>query len=137
VLAIAGITTWFGYLVMVYGLSQLDHQNYSFLDLAVPGKFTLGTPAPDGPSTGGGGEGIGGVSGNPTPCTKAQIAAGYTTGIDGNCNGPANPAPSGSKGPGVGYNTCINNKTGKATLVKGKCPAGTTASQIPGRTGMV
>jgi hypothetical protein len=47
VLAIAGVTTWFGYLVFVYGLSQLDHQNYSFSDLAIPGRFTLGTPAAD------------------------------------------------------------------------------------------
>ncbi len=49
-LAIAGAVTWFGYLVMVYGISQLNGQNYSFLDLAVPGHFTLGNPAPDPPA---------------------------------------------------------------------------------------
>jgi hypothetical protein len=51
-LAIAGVVTWFGYLVMTYGLSQLTGQNYSFLDLAIPGKFTLGSPAPDPKGTG-------------------------------------------------------------------------------------
>jgi hypothetical protein len=51
-LAIAGAVTWVGYLVMTYGLSQLTGQNYSFLDLAIPGKFTLGSPAPDAPKAG-------------------------------------------------------------------------------------
>jgi hypothetical protein len=136
-LAIAGAITWVGYLVMTYGLSQLDHQNYSFLDLAIPGRFTLGSPAPDSGSSGSGSEGIGGISGNPTPCTKAQKAAGYTTGIDGNCNPPANPAPGGSGGSAAGNNVCFNNKTGKSKLFKGKCPAGWSASQIPGQTGVI
>jgi len=82
-LAIAGAVTWFGYLVMTYGLSQLTGQNYSFLDLAIPGKFTLGSPAPDAGSTitgstpGGTGTGKGttplnpktGSGGNPTTAT--------------------------------------------------------------------
>ena len=136
-LAIAGVVTWLGYLVMVYGISTVTGGNYTFSDLAIPGHFTLGSPAPDPPSTGGGGEGIGGVSGNPTPCTKAQKAAGYTTGIDGNCNPPANPPPGGSGGSAAGNNTCINNKTGKSKLFKGKCPAGWSASQIPGQTGVI
>jgi hypothetical protein len=62
-LAIAGVVTWFGYLVMTYGLSQLTGQNYSFLDLAIPGKFTLGSPAPDPPGT----------------KTNSQDSAGFTT----------------------------------------------------------
>jgi hypothetical protein len=136
-LAIAGVVTWFGYLVMTYGLSQLTGQNYSFLDLAIPGKFTLGSPAPDTGSSGSGSEGIGGISGNPTPCTKAQKAAGYTTGIDGNCNPPANPPPGGSGGSAAGMNTCINNKTGASKFFKGKCPPGYTASAIPGQTGLI
>jgi len=47
VLAIAGGVVWGGYLLFVYGLSQLAGQNYSIGDLAIPGKFTLGTPVPD------------------------------------------------------------------------------------------
>jgi hypothetical protein len=48
-LAIAGITAWLGYLVMTYGLSQVGGQNYSIGQLAIPGRFTLGNPAPDPP----------------------------------------------------------------------------------------
>ncbi len=136
-LAIAGAVTWVGYLVMVYGISTVTGGNYTFLDLAIPGHFTLGSPAPDSPSSRSGSEGIGGISGNPTPCTKAQKAAGYTTGIDGNCNPPANPAPGGSGGSAAGNNVCFNNKTGKSKLFKGKCPAGWSASQIPGQTGVI
>jgi hypothetical protein len=132
-LAIAGIVTWCGYAVFVYGISQLNGQNYSFKDLTWPGAFTLGNPAPDPPGSGGA-EGLGGISGNPTPCTKAQKRAGYTTGIDGNCNPPANPTPGG--GP-VGVNTCYNNKTGAAIYVKGKCPKGYTTSTRPGGTGVI
>jgi len=50
-LAIAGITAWLGYLVMTYGLSQVGGQNYSIGQLAIPGRFTLGNPAPDPPGT--------------------------------------------------------------------------------------
>ena len=46
-LAIAGAVSWIGYLLGVYGLSQLAGQNYSIGQLAIPGRFTLGTPAPD------------------------------------------------------------------------------------------
>ena len=46
-LAIAGAVTWVGYLVMVYGLSTVTGGNYTFGDLAIPGRFTLGSPAPD------------------------------------------------------------------------------------------
>jgi hypothetical protein len=125
-LAIAGGVSWLGYLVMVYGLSQLAGQNYSFLDLAIPGKFTLGTPAPDAPSAGGGGTD---PNGGTTPCTAAQKAAGYTTDINGNCVPPANPAPGGAKGSAAGTNACFNNKTGKVIYVVGPCPNGYTAKQ--------
>ena len=50
-LAIAGAVTWVGYLVMTYGLSTVTGGNYTFGDLAIPGHFTLGSPAPDPPST--------------------------------------------------------------------------------------
>jgi hypothetical protein len=94
-LAIAGGVSWLGYLVMVYGLSQLAGQNYSFLDLAIPGKFTLGTPAPDAPSTGGG---------STTPCSAAQLAAGYTNDSSGNCQQGVkkNPKTGTNVGPGAG-----------------------------------
>ena len=51
-LAIAGAVTWVGYLVMVYGLSTVTGGNYTFGDLAIPGRFTLGSPAPDPKGTG-------------------------------------------------------------------------------------
>jgi hypothetical protein len=50
-LAVAGVVTWLGYAAFTYGLSQTDGQNYGLLDLIVPGKFTLGNPAPDPPAT--------------------------------------------------------------------------------------
>jgi hypothetical protein len=130
-LAIAGAVSWIGYLLGVYGLSQLAGQNYSIGQLAIPGRFTLGTPAPDSGSGGSGG------GGSVSPCTKAQIAAGYTTDALGNCNPPANPPPGGTKGSSVGWNTCINSKTGKSKLVLGKCPNGWIASGTPGKTGLL
>jgi len=127
-LAIAGITAWLGYLVMTYGLSQVGGQNYSIGQLAIPGRFTLGSPPPNSPGAGGGGG-----NQSPTPCTKAQIAAGYTTDITGNCQPPANPTPGG--GP-VGWNKCIN-AAGKVKFVKGNCPNGYTTSGLPGQTGVI
>ena len=49
-LAIAGVITWLGYTVLTYGLSQLAGGNYTIGDLAIPGRFKLGNPAPDPPS---------------------------------------------------------------------------------------
>jgi hypothetical protein len=71
-LAIAGITAWLGYLVMTYGLSQVGGQNYSIGQLAIPGRFTLGNPAPDPPSGGGGGGAKSLIPGGTTTMYKGQ-----------------------------------------------------------------
>lgn len=105
-LAIAGGVAWGGYLLFVYGLSQLAGQNYSIADLAIPGKFTLGNPAPDAKGTGDLAQG-----GNSTG--KQQTGA-------------ANPVPSnGGTGPS-GFSICYGpNGQSKPTL-NGKCPQGWT-----------
>jgi len=105
-LAIAGAVTWMGYLAFVYGLSQLAGQNYSIGDLAIPGKFTLGNPAPDqGALTGSvpGGTGTG----------PGTVPFNQQTGTGGN------PTT---------YKVCRDNKTGAHNGVpaNGKCPAGST-----------
>ena len=113
-LAIAGGVVWGGYLLLVYGLSQLAGQNYSIGDLAIPGKFTLGTPAPDSPGTGGGG-------GGGPPAWPI---------------GPANPNPSGG-GPGpTGVSTCVNSKGQTKPTVNGVCPKGYTLSTKRGSVGI-
>jgi hypothetical protein len=84
-LAIAGGVVWGGYLLLVYGLSQLAGQNYSISMLAIPGKFTLGTPAPDVPGSGGGGSG---PKQTTSPCTKAQTKAGWVASSQGGCVPP-------------------------------------------------
>jgi hypothetical protein len=77
-LAIAGAVTWISYAVFVYGISGIVGGNYTFGSLIIPGKFVLGSPAPDKPSSGS-------SSGSPTPCTAAQIAAGGKNDASGNC----------------------------------------------------
>jgi len=125
-LAIAGAVAWGGYLLFVYGLSQLAGQNYSIGDLAIPGKFTLGNPAPDGPSTPAPG------THTNTPCTAAQLAAGWVN-AQGGCT--AGSATTGTPGkPGSGRYACFDNSTGAntgylkpypgATLTK--CPKGSS-----------
>ena len=99
-LAIAGAVTWMGYLAFVYGLSQLAGQNYSIGDLAIPGKFTLGNPAPDkgaltGSVPGGTGTGPGtvpfnqqtGTGGNPTTYQVCRDKNGENVGnpVNGKC----------------------------------------------------
>ena len=110
-LAIAGAVTWVGYLVMTYGLSQLAHQNYSFLALAIPGHFTLGSPAPDGPATPGsqpGGTGI------------------------GKGTQPLNPVTGSGGNPSLST-CCRDQKTGKnmgKVPASGVCPAGQFVSYL-------
>jgi hypothetical protein len=98
-LAIAGGVVWGGYLLLVYGLSQLAGQNYSIGDLAIPGKFTLGNPAPDKSLTGSvpGGTGTGpgtvpfnpktGTGGNPTTYQVCRDKSGANVGkpVNGKC----------------------------------------------------
>lgn len=112
-LAIAGGVTWLGYLLFVYGFSQVRSQNYSILDLAVPGKFVPGVP-PDspGPTT---------KNNLPTPCTKAQLAAGM---ID-------TPVGCTTKGTST-TGGCVSTSTGKP-VKSGKhgCPPGS----VPGGRG--
>ena len=101
-LAIAGGVAWGGYLLFVYGLSQLAGQNYSIGDLAIPGKFTLGVPGPDQPTS------INNPPGTVPPNTTAGAQAAYCRrNSDGYNLGP----PSGTVG-------------------KFKCPKGSTLSSL-------
>jgi len=102
VLAIAGIVTWLGYGVFVYGFSQVRGQNYSIGDLLIPGKYVPGVPADSsltGSVPGGTGTGAGTVPFNPT------------TGTGGN--------------PST-YAVCANIASGARLPLppNGKCPAG-------------
>jgi hypothetical protein len=68
-LAIAGVVTWLGYGVFVYGFSQVRGQNYSIGDLLIPGKFVAGVPADSSSgsttgTTGTGGAGLNLTEGN-------------------------------------------------------------------------
>jgi hypothetical protein len=106
-LAIAGAVTWFGYLVMTYGISQLNGQNYSFKQLAVPGLFTLGNPAPDPPRS--------------DPC------AGKTNPVDGSyawevVSGKCVKIP---KVPGGPSGNCADGSTPNPKT--GKCKDGSTS----------
>ena len=105
-LAIAAGTVWLGYLLFTYGLSQVGSQNYSFLDLAIPGRFTLGNPAPDASNAPG------------TPGGSVGAPLNTTTGVGGN--------PSTVK-------VCRNIATGEnmgPVPASGKCPAGTRVSYL-------
>ena len=124
-LAIAGAVSWVGYLFFVFGLSQLAGQNYSIGDLAIPGKFTLGNPAPDPPGTPAPG------THTTTPCTAAQLAAGWVN-AQGGCT--AGSPTTGNGSTGSGRYACFDNATGAntgylkpypgATLTK--CPKGSS-----------
>jgi len=123
VLAIAGAVAWGGYLLFVYGLSQLAGQNYSIGDLAIPGKFTLGNPAPDGPASGASGVGTS-TSG---PCTAAQIAAGWVMASNGKCTKGSSTVP----GSPNKYYYCRDNTTGaNVGAFTGKCPKGSTKTPL-------
>ena len=115
-LAIAGGVAWGGYLLFVYGLSQLAGQNYSIADLAIPGKFTLGNPAPDQPTT--------------TPQQQLGTNAPGTSSV-GTTKTPGTVPKGGtnSSGPTGQYaRVCKDTKTGKLfTGVGGKCPPGSTS----------
>jgi len=107
VLAIAGGVIWGGYLLLVYGLSQLAGQNYSIGDLAIPGKFTVGTPAPD----------VKGYQGAPELGTPPGSKSPNT--------------PAGSQAA-----ICLRNSDGKnmgkptGTVGNYKCPKGSTLSSL-------
>ena len=111
-LAVAGVTSWLGYLLFVYGLSQVKGQNYSFLDLAVPGRFTLGNPAPD----------------------SSRALTGSTPGGTGTGKGtlPLNPK-TGQGGNPATYAICRDPKTGKnmgKVPASGVCPKGQIVSYL-------
>lgn len=108
-LAIAGGVAWAGYLLFVYGLSQLAGQNYSIADLAIPGKFVLGTPPPD--------------KGTPS----GSVPGGSGTGAG---TVPFNPK-TGTGGNPTTYQVC-RDKTGKniGNPVNGKCPKGASLSYL-------
>lgn len=114
-LAIAGGVAWGGYLLFVYGLSQLAGQNYSIGDLAIPGRFTLGNPAPD----------------NPTQApTQQQAGVNAPVGSSGtNKPGTVPKGGTNSSGPTGQYaRVCKDTKTGKIfTGANGKCPPGSTS----------
>ena len=119
-LAIAGITAWLGYLVMTYGLSQVGGQNYSIGQLAIPGRFTLGNPAPDPPGVTAPGTHTG------TPCTQAQLNAGWVNAQGGCTKGSSTTPGSPNK-----YYYCRNNKTGENMgPYTGSCPKGSTKTPL-------
>jgi len=114
-LAIAGGVALAGYLLLTFGLSQFAGQNYCIADLAIPGKFTLGNPAPDGPAntqTGGGKPTQPGTGQpNPTPTTPGATIPGLTV--------------------------CINSKGQTITVHNSKCPKGYQPSATRGNVGGV
>lgn len=99
-LAIAGVITWLGYTVLTYGLSQLAGGNYTIGDLAIPGRFTLGNPAPD-----------------PKAGTTSPCQPGYSV-VAGKC---VQNAPPGS-GTNTGYKTKAACQAAAAAAgTKGTC----------------
>jgi hypothetical protein len=112
-LAVAGVVTWLGYLVLTYGVSQVAGQNYGFKDLAIPGRFTLGSPAPDSPG---------------------HSLTGSTPGGTGTGPGtqPFNPKTGAGGNPSL--NTCCRDpKTGKnmgPVPASGVCPNGQIVSYL-------
>jgi len=101
VLAIAGIVTWLGYGVFVYGFSQVRGQNYSIGDLLIPGKYVPGVPAD--------------LPGATTPPITGTGGAGLNL-HEGNCK------------RGIDYNLktkkCCTAATPKYNPISGKCEYG-------------
>jgi hypothetical protein len=112
-LPLAAFGGWFGYLLMVYGLSQVDGQRYTLRALAIPGWYQSGLKGDDGTARVG--------TTLPGPCTNKQIVAGWITNSQGQCvKGRTNTTS--------GY--CRDNKTQKnmGPAKNGKCPKGQTYS---------
>jgi hypothetical protein len=69
-LPLAAFGGWFGYLLMVYGLSQVDGQRYTLRALAIPGWYKSGLPGDDGTV--------------PPPATKTLLPGGWKSTYKGN-----------------------------------------------------